>query len=89
MEDSISMPELVAILEAKNNQDYDNRKFMAALQGVDLESSSSENKWEEIKARAFSKGATSNPNDILALQGKAAQQAGFGIGMGLDYEVIN
>ena len=83
------MPELVAILEAKNNQDYDNRKFMAALQGVDLESSSSENKWEEIKARAFSKGATSNPNDILALQGKAAQQAGFGIGMGLDYEVIN
>jgi len=83
------MPELVAILEAKNNQDYDNRKFMAALQGVDLESSSSENKWEEIKARAFSKGATSNPNDILALQGKAAQRAGFGIGMGLDYEVID
>jgi hypothetical protein len=83
------MPELIAILEAKNNQDYDNRKFMAALQGVDLESSSSENKWEEIKARAFSKGATSNPNDILALQGKAAERAGFGIGMGLDYEVIN
>jgi hypothetical protein len=82
------MPELVAILEAKNNQDYDNRKFMAALQGVDLESSSSENKWEEIKARAFSKGATSDPNDILALQGKAAERAGFGIGMGLDYEVI-
>lgn len=83
------MPELVAILEAKNNQDYDNRKFMAALQGVDLESSSSENKWEEIKARAFSKGATSDPNNILALQGVAAQKAGFGIGMGLDYEVID
>jgi hypothetical protein len=83
------MPELVAILEAKNNQDYDNRKFMAALQGVDLESSSSENKWEEIKARAFSKGATSDSNNILALQGKAAQRAGFGIGMGLDYEVID
>jgi len=83
------MPELVAILEAKNNQDYDNRKFMAALQGVDLESSSSENKWEEIKARAFSKGATSDPNDILSLQGGAAQRAGFGIGMGLDYEVID
>jgi hypothetical protein len=83
------MPELIAILEAKNNQDYDNRKFMAALQGVDLDSSSSENKWEEIKARAFSKGATSDPNDILALQGVAAQKAGFGIGMGLDYEVVN
>ena len=89
MEDSISMPELIAILEAKNNQEYESRKFMAALQGVDLESSSSENKWEEIKARAFSKGATSDPNDILSLQGGAAQRAGFGIGMGLDYEVID
>jgi hypothetical protein len=84
------MPELVAILEAKNSQEYESRKFMAALQGVDLDSSdTSKNKWEEIKARAFSKGATSNPRDILALQGKAAQRAGFGIGMGLDYEVIN
>ena len=90
MEESISMPELVAILEAKNNQDYEDRKFLAALQGVNIdESSSSTNKWEEIKARAFSKGATSNPNDILALQGAAAKKAGFGIGNGLDYEVIN
>ena len=89
MEDSISMPELVAILEAKNNQDYENRKFMAALQGVDLDSSSSENKWEEMKARVYSNGATSNPNDILALQGAAAERAGFGIGQGLDYEVID
>ena len=82
------MPELVAILEAKNEQDYENKKFLAALQGVNIDSSSSENKWEEIKARAFSNGATSNPNDILALQGAAARKAGFGIGQGLDYEVI-
>jgi len=82
------MPELVAILEAKNNQEYEEKKFLAALQGVDIDSSSSENKWEEMKARVFSGGATSNPNDILALQGKAAQRAGFGIGQGLDYEVI-
>jgi hypothetical protein len=90
MEESISMPELVAILEAKNNQDYENRKFLAALQGVNIdESSSSGNKWEEMKARVYSKGATSNPNDILALQGAAAVKAGFGIGQGLDYEVIS
>jgi hypothetical protein len=89
MEESISMPELVAILEAKNNQEYEEKKFLAALQGVNIdESSSSENKWEEIKARAFSKGATSNPNDILALQGAAAKRAGFGIGYGLEYEVV-
>jgi hypothetical protein len=89
MEESISMPELVAILEAKNEQDYENKKFLAALQGVNIDSSSSENKWEEIKARAYSKGATSNPNDILALQGAAARRAGFGIGHGLDYEVVS
>ena len=84
------MPELVAILEAKNNQDYEDRKFLAALQGVNIdESSSSGNKWEEMKARVYSKGVTSNPNDILALQGAAAKRAGFGIGQGLEYEVIS
>jgi len=83
------MPELVAILEAKNNQEYEEKKFLAALQGVDIDSSSSsDNKWEEMKARVYSNGATSNPNDILALQGAAARKAGFGIGQGLEYEVI-
>jgi hypothetical protein len=88
MEESISMPELVAILEAKNKEDYESKKFMAALQGVNLDSGSSENKWEEMKARVYSNGATSNPNDILALQGAAARKAGFGIGEGLEYEVV-
>lgn len=85
------MPELLAILEQKSEEDFEDKKFLASLQGVDIESSkegASMQKWEEIKARAFSGGKTSNPNDILALQGRAAQQAGFGIGMGLDYEVI-
>ena len=82
------MPELVAILEAKNNQDYEEKKFLAALQGVDIDTSSSDNKWEEMKARVYSNGSTSNPNDILALQGTAATRAGFGIGQGLEYEVV-
>jgi len=82
------MPELVATLTAKQKQDYEEKKFMAALKGVDLDkNSSSGSSWEEIKARAFSKGKTSNPRDIVALQGKAAKRAGFGIGEGLDYEV--
>jgi len=85
------MPELVAILEAKNKEDYESKKFFAAIQGVDIDknSSKSHNAWEEMKARVFSKGKTSNPNDIVALQGPAARQAGFGIGYGLDYEVVN
>jgi hypothetical protein len=85
------MPELVLTLEAKQKEDYENKKFLAAMQGVDLDKNSSQNKgstWEEIKARAFSKGKTSDPNDILSLSGDAAAKAGFGIGYGLDYEAI-
>ena len=84
------MPELIVTLQAKQKEDYENKKFTAALKGVDLDknSSSGQQKWEEIKARAFSGGQTSTPNDILALQGGAAKQAGFGIGMGLDAEII-
>ena len=83
------MPELVAILDAKREQDHISRKFMAALQGVDIDKNKMQpNEWEALKARVYSKGKTSNPNDIVALQGTAAKRAGFGIGMGLDYEVV-
>jgi hypothetical protein len=90
MEEFISMPELVAILETKRKEDYEDKKFMASLKGIDLDknSKSSQDAWEELKARVYSKGKTSNPKDIVALQGTAAKRAGFGIGQGLDYEVI-
>jgi uncharacterized UPF0160 family protein len=92
MEDSISMPELVAILNAKSKQEHEDRKFFAALQGVDMDkdnSSEGQEAWERIKAKAFSGGKTTDPNDIVSLQGNAARKAGFGIGEGLDYEVID
>lgn len=83
------MPELTEILVAKRKSDHEQRKFFAALQGVDLEDSDGENKkqttFEDIKARVFSGGQAKDANDILALQGINAQQAGFGIGMGIDY----
>jgi len=79
------MPELVAILEAKNTEDHENRKFMAALQGVDIDATQKKgSSWEEIKARAFSGGKTSNPKDVMALKGANAKRKGFGIGLGLD-----
>jgi hypothetical protein len=57
------------------------------MQGVDLDKNSGGgNEWEDMKARVFSKGKTTDGNDILALQGINAERAGFGIGMGLDYE---
>lgn len=90
LELSISMSELIAIIEKIRDLDYNEKKFLAAMQGVDLdkESGKTANAWEEMKAKVFSGGGTSNPNDILALQGNNAAKAGFGIGMGLSYEKI-
>jgi len=81
------MPELVAILEAKQEEDYQNKKFMAALQGVDIDQANAQKQgstWEEIQARVYSGGKTSNAKDVMALQGKNAKRKGFGIGLGLD-----
>jgi hypothetical protein len=88
LESSISLPELTAILEAKREEDYNNKKFLAAIQGVDLDAQSGKkNEWEELKAKVFSRGK-GNANDITSLQGQNAASAGFGIGMGLDYEIL-
>ena len=90
LESSISMQELTATLKIKRELDYSDKKFAAAMQGVDLDKNSgSGNEWEDMKAKVFSKGATGDGNDILALQGSNAEKAGFGIGMGLDYEVYD
>jgi hypothetical protein len=88
LEASLSMQELMITLEAKREDDYNSKKFFAAIQGVDLDKNNKEsasNKWEDMKAKAFSKGKAANGKDILALQGANAQKAGFGIGMGLSY----
>jgi hypothetical protein len=88
LESSMSMQELTATLKIKRELDYTDKKFAAAMQGVDLDKNSgSGNEWEDMKARVFSKGKTTDGKDILALQGMNAEKAGFGIGMGLDYEV--
>ncbi len=90
LEESLSMPELMVTLASKRELDYEEKKFLAAIQGVDLDGATNPDKgqkeWEDMKARVFSGGATSDSNDVLALQGQNAIKAGFGIGMGLDYE---
>jgi hypothetical protein len=90
LELNLSMPELVTTIGSIRELDYQEKKFLAAIQGVDLDGETNKDKgqkeWEDMKARVFSKGATSDSNDILSLQGQNARKAGFGIGMGLDYE---
>lgn len=95
MEESISLPELIHLISTQRDLDYKEKKFMAALQGVDLDKGSGysggsekggQKEWEDLKARVYSKGKATDSNDILALQGQNAKKAGFGIGLGLDYE---
>jgi hypothetical protein len=90
LETSLSIPELMQTLSSKRELDYEEKKFLAAIQGVDLDDNKDKNRgqkeWEDMKARVFSGGQTSDGNDVLSLQGPNATRAGFGIGMGLDYE---
>lgn len=89
LEKSLSMPELLTTLEAKRDLDYEEKKFLAAIQGIDLDKETGKSKgqkeWEDLKARVFSGGQAKDSNDVLALQGQNAIKAGFGIGLGLDY----
>lgn len=90
LELSLSMPELMATLESSRELDHAEKKFLAAIQGIDLDennpSGKGQQEWENLKAKVFSGGQTSDSNDILSFQGPKAEQHGFGIGMGLDYE---
>jgi translation initiation factor 1 (eIF-1/SUI1) len=88
LESSLSMPEIIETVKAKRESEYEERKFFAAIQGIDIEKENKSNAWEKLKAKVFSKGQSSDPNDIVSYQGANAQKAGFGIGMGLSYERI-
>lgn len=86
LELSMSMPELTSTLTAKRDMEYQERKFMAAMQGVDLdkETKQEEDPWTKLKNKVFNQGK--DDSDILTFKGDKARRAGFGIGMGLDYE---
>jgi hypothetical protein len=89
LESSLSMPELSETLNAKREESYNERKFLAALKGIDIDGGSKkeeENAWEKMKNKVFNKGG--DPNDVTSLRGLKAQKAGFGIGMGLSYEKL-
>jgi hypothetical protein len=92
LEMSLSMPELTSILNIKRDLDYQEKKFLAGMQGVDLDEQTGQKEddpWEAMKARVFSKGQAKNSNDVIALQGQNAINAGFGIGLGLEYERLD
>lgn len=93
LESSLSLGELFVILDAYRKKIHADRKFFAAIQGIDLDKGAApppqlEAMADRIRARLNKEKDNTPANDITRLKGKAAQKAGFGIGMGLSYEVI-
>ena len=86
LEESLSMPELMATLSSRRELDYEEKKFLAAIQGVDLDKQSGSNRgqkeWEDMKARVFSQGKTNDSNNILALQGQMPEAQGLVLATG-------
>lgn len=91
LEDSLCLAELTEIVNSARHKDYDNRKFFAAIKGIDLDKESGgmgdrgQKEWEDMKARVFSRGKATDSSDVMSLQGQAATEAGIGIGAGIDF----
>jgi len=80
------MPELLQTLEAMHKKEHNQRKFTASLKGIQLDDEVEEKKsrtFDDIKRKAL--GINASGDDVVSLQGSFAQDAGFGIGMGLGY----
>lgn len=56
LEENLSLPELQHILDAKREDEYRNRRFAAALQGIDLDEgqvSENQRRLEEIQKKVW------------------------------------
>ena len=82
------MPEMIKTLEAMHKKEEREKRFMASLQGINLGEEPEESKtFEDVKRKAL--GIDASGDDVVSLQGSFAQEAGFGIGMGLGYNKID
>jgi hypothetical protein len=79
------MPELIQTFKAMQKTEDDKRRFLASIQGIDLNENKEEEgaTFEDIQRRAL--GIEASGDDVVSLQGTFAAQAGFGIGAGLGY----
>jgi hypothetical protein len=68
-----------------NEKEHNQRKFAASLKGIQLDDEvKQESKtFDDIKRKAL--GINTSADDVVSLQGSFANEAGFGIGMGLGY----
>ena len=83
------MPEMVQTFRAMQKTEDDKRRFLASIQGIDLDDNrnSEEKTFDDVRRKAL--GINANADDVVSLQGTFASEAGFGIGAGLGYTTIN
>ena len=75
LEESLSLPELQAILEASREKEHRQNKFMAALKGIDLDENDAEDskkRFDEVQRRAETrlygeKNVTASEYDFFGL----------------------
>ena len=82
------MPEMVQTFKSMQKTESEKRKFLASIQGVDLDESSNNEEgssFEDVRRRAL--GITASADDVVSLQGGLAAEAGFGINAGLGYRI--
>jgi hypothetical protein len=83
------MPEMVQTFKSMQKTEEEKRRFLASIQGIELNDSSNENEegssFEDVKRRAL--GIKASGDDVVSLQGSFAAEAGFGIGAGLGYRI--
>jgi hypothetical protein len=79
------MPEMIQTFKAMQKTEAEKRKFLAGIQGIDLDGDSKEEgpSFEDIRRKAM--GIDASGDDVVSLQGQFAGEAGFGIGAGLGY----
>jgi hypothetical protein len=73
LEECLTFEELTAIINALREKEARENKFMAAIQGIDLDEEST------------SASGQRDLGDIKDVQGYSAAQEGFGVGFGLGY----
>jgi hypothetical protein len=79
------MPELIQTFKSMQKTEDEKRRFLASLQGVNLNEQEEKEgpSFDDIRRKAM--GVTARGDDIVSLQGSFASEAGFGIGAGLGY----
>lgn len=67
LELSLSMPELLTTISTRRELDHNEKKFLAAIQGVDIDKDKDkgEDAWQAMKDRVFNKGKKSNDMEGL------------------------